>query len=88
VVLDRPVAEALPFAGDGDAEPVGPDRCRLRLGAWSWPGLAAEFARFDADLEVVGPPELRAAFADLVRWAGRAAGAADSQPCARSAERL
>jgi predicted DNA-binding transcriptional regulator YafY len=77
VVLDRPVAEVLPFAGDGDAEPVGPDRCRLRLGAWSWPGLAAEFARFDADLEVVGPPELRAAFADLARRADRAAGIAD-----------
>ncbi len=74
VVLHRPAAEVVPFAGDGFVEPLGPDRCRLRLGAWSWPGLAAALARFDADLEVVDPPELRAAFADLARRATAAAG--------------
>lgn len=73
VVLDRPAADVVPFAGDGDVEPLGPDRCRLRVGAWSWPALAAAVARFDADIEVVDPPELRAAFADLARRATRAA---------------
>src|SRR6478735_6423094 len=36
VILDLPEAEVLPFAGDGVVQSVGPDRCRLRLGAWSW----------------------------------------------------
>lgn len=74
VVLDLPVAAALPHAGEAEVEPVGTDRCRVRLGSWSWPALAAALARFDADLEVVGPPELADAFADLARRAARAAG--------------
>nr|WP_255498053.1 WYL domain-containing protein [Nakamurella sp. PAMC28650] len=74
VVLGLPVAEVIPFAGDGIVQSLGPDRCRLRLGSWSWPGLAAYLARFDADIEVLDPPELRTAFADLARRAGRAAG--------------
>jgi predicted DNA-binding transcriptional regulator YafY len=67
VVLGRPAAEVAPFAGDGIVEELGSDRCRLVLGAWSWVGLAATVGRFDADVEVVGPPELRAAFARLSR---------------------
>jgi hypothetical protein len=43
---------------DGVVEELGPNRCRLVLGSWSWPGLAAGIGRFDADIEVVGPPEL------------------------------
>ncbi|NUP53726.1 MAG: transcriptional regulator [Catenulispora sp.] len=74
VVLRRPVAEVLAFAGDGVVEALGPDRCRVRLGSWSWPGLAARIASFDADVEAVEPPELRKAFADLARRAERAAG--------------
>lgn len=73
VVLDLPVAEVLPHVGDALVEPLGTGRCRLRLGAWSWPALAATLARFDADLEVVGPPELVDAFAGLARRAARAA---------------
>lgn len=73
VVLARPVSEVASFVGDGLVEPVGPGHSRVRLGAWSWPGLAASLARFDADIEVVGPPELRAAFAELARRATRAA---------------
>ena len=75
VVLHLPATAVLPFAGDGVVEELGPDRCRLVLGSWSWPGLAAAVARFDADLEVVGPDELRAACADLSRrFAAAAAG--------------
>lgn len=46
---------------------LGRDRCRLVLGAWSWAGLAAAVARFDTDVEVVGPAELKAAFAQLAQ---------------------
>jgi predicted DNA-binding transcriptional regulator YafY len=73
VVLHLPVAEVQPYAGDGVVEELGPDRCRLVLGSWSWPGLAATLGRFDADIEVVGPPELREAFAQLAaRYAAAA----------------
>lgn len=75
VILGLPAADVIAFAGDGVVEPLGPDRCRLQLGSWSWPGLAASLARFDTDIDVVDPPELHAAFADLARRASRAASA-------------
>jgi predicted DNA-binding transcriptional regulator YafY len=65
VILDLPVAEVSRFAADGVVEQLGPDRCRLVLGSWSWTGLAAAIGRFDADFEVVGPAELTEAFARL-----------------------
>lgn len=74
MLLGRPAAEVAPYVHDGVVEPAGPDRCRLTLGAWSWPGLAAAIGRFDADVEVVGPPELRTAFATLARRYAAAAG--------------
>ncbi|NUT04283.1 MAG: WYL domain-containing protein, partial [Hamadaea sp.] len=74
VILGLPAARVAPFAGDGLAEALGPDRTRLRAGSWSWAALAAGLARFDAEIEVVGPPALRDAFADLSRRAARAAG--------------
>ncbi|GHH94091.1 helix-turn-helix transcriptional regulator [Streptomyces capillispiralis] len=73
VILSLPAAAVSPFAHDGVVEELGPDRCRLVLGSWSWPALAASFGRFDADMEVVGPPQLRDAFALLARRCARAA---------------
>ncbi|MBU6536312.1 helix-turn-helix transcriptional regulator [Streptomyces sp. NPDC057245] len=72
-VLRLPASAVSPHAGDGTVEELGPGRCRLTLGSWSWPALAAAFCLFDTDLEDVGPPELREAFA---RLAARCAGAA------------
>ncbi|MFS8096863.1 WYL domain-containing protein [Lentzea alba] len=72
VILDLPLAAVAPFAGDGTAEEAGPARTRLLAGSWSWAALAAKLARFDADIEVIGPPELRDAFAELSRRAARA----------------
>ncbi|NUR29463.1 MAG: WYL domain-containing protein [Catenulispora sp.] len=77
VILGLPAHEVVPFARDAIVEPLDQHRCRLRTGSWSWPGLAAHLARFDADIEVLDPPELRAAFEDLAR---RAAKAARSRP--------
>ena len=74
VILDLPAAEVYPYAGDGIVEELGPDRCRLVLGSWSWVGLAAAIGRFDADFEVVGPAELRSACARLGRRYSRMAG--------------
>lgn len=73
VVLDLPLADVAPFTGDDTAEEAGPSRTRLLTGSWSWAALAARLARFDTEIEVVGPPALRDAFADLSRRAARAA---------------
>ncbi|MFD6162512.1 helix-turn-helix transcriptional regulator [Nocardia sp. NPDC060256] len=73
VILDLPATEVAPFAGDGLVEELG-TRTRLTTGSWSWPALAAALARFDTEIEVIAPPELCVAFAELSRRAARAAG--------------
>lgn len=72
-VLHLPASAVSPHAGDGTVEALGPDRCRLTLGSWSWPSLAAAFCLFGSDVEVVGPPALREAFAGLADRCARAA---------------
>jgi predicted DNA-binding transcriptional regulator YafY len=75
VILDLPAAVVSRYTHDGIVEELGPDRCRLVLGSWSWPGLAAMIGRYDADIEVIGPAELKDAFAHLARrYANAAAG--------------
>ncbi|MFD4996286.1 helix-turn-helix transcriptional regulator [Streptomyces buecherae] len=83
VILDLPAADVARHAFDGLVEEWGPGRCRLVLGSWSWTGLACAVGRFDADFEVVGPPELRSAFARLARRAAGAAAGEGSSPEAR-----
>lgn len=73
VILDLPAAVVLRHTREGIVEELGPDRCRLVLGSWSWPGLAAALGRFDADMKVVGPTELKDAFAHLARRYANAA---------------
>jgi hypothetical protein len=67
VILDLPAAVVSGYLHDALVEELGPHRCRLVLGSWSWVGLAASIGRFDVDIEVVGPAELRDAFARLAR---------------------
>ncbi|WP_133519183.1 helix-turn-helix transcriptional regulator [Curtobacterium flaccumfaciens] len=59
----RTVAPYLP--DDAELEALGPDRCRLTRGSWSWEALAAAFAAAAVDFTVEGPDELRAAAAAL-----------------------
>lgn len=65
VLISLPARSVRPFAGDGTVDEVGPELCRYRSGSWSWVALAASLGRFDADLEVVEPPELQDAFRQL-----------------------
>jgi predicted DNA-binding transcriptional regulator YafY len=65
VRLNLPARAVLPFAGDGKVTAVDRNSCTLESGSWSWGSLAASFGRFDVAMEVVGPPELAAAFAAL-----------------------
>lgn len=73
VILDLPAAVVLTYTREGIVEAIGPDRCRVVLGSWSWASLAATFGRFDADIEIVGPPELKAVFARLAQRFANAA---------------
>jgi len=78
VVLHCPAARIAPWIGEqGLVEELGPDRCRVVVGSWSWVGLAAWLGMFGVDLDVVGPPELRAAAADLAARYTRAGGSCD-----------
>ncbi|MCH1865592.1 YafY family protein [Nocardioides sp. CFH 31398] len=73
VLLDLPARTVAPWLpGGASVEPAGRRRSRVRLGAWSWAGVAGLLATFDADLEVVGPPELGEAVVRLGRRAERA----------------
>lgn len=67
VVLDLPARDVLPFAGEGTVRAIDDHRCSLELGSWSWGSLAASFGRFEVSMEVVEPPELTAAFAELAQ---------------------
>ncbi|WP_327117446.1 WYL domain-containing protein [Streptomyces sp. NBC_01341] len=80
VILRTSAAAVLPYTLDAVVEELGPDRCRLVVGAWSWPALAAALGRFDAGIEVIGPPELRDAFAHLARRYAEAAGTPSLSP--------
>ncbi len=76
MILDLPASVVTTYTDDGVVEELGPDRSRLVQESWSWAGLAAALGRFDADIEVVGPAELRDAFAHLSRRYADAAGRA------------
>ncbi|MFI6121358.1 helix-turn-helix transcriptional regulator [Streptomyces sp. NPDC051064] len=74
VVLGLPAQAVAPFARDGIVEELGPVRCRLTLGSWSWTGLATTIGHFETDIHVIGPPQLTRAFAELAARYARAAG--------------
>jgi len=68
VIVAARAADIAPWVhGQGVVEELGPQRCRLVLGSWSWAAIAATVGMFETDMEIVGPPELRAAMADLAR---------------------
>jgi predicted DNA-binding transcriptional regulator YafY len=67
-VLHAPAARIAAWTGEQAlVEELGADRCRVVAGSWSWVGLAAWLGMFGVDLEIIGPPQLRAATADLSR---------------------
>lgn len=72
VVVGLPLAEVLPYVGDGVAVALDDERTRLTLGSWSWAGVVASVLRYDAEIEVVGPDALREAFARVGECCGRA----------------
>ena len=88
VVVRLAARDIAPYIGDGTVEAEGVDSSRVRLGSWSWVGLAASIARFDAEVEVVSPPELTRAMSEIAERFGRAVTQretlAPSRPSSRS----
>lgn len=79
VDLALPAREVAPWVGDGEVVGLSDDSCRVTAGSWSWVGVLAAVARFDAPFAVVGPAELREAAAVLAgRFAAAGTGVADS----------
>lgn len=80
VILDLPAAAVSLYTRDGVVEELGPNRCRLILGSWSWPALAATIGRFDTDITVISPADLKNAFAHLASRYTKAATHAPPTP--------
>lgn len=75
-VIDVPPEIAAEFApGGAVVERVSDTATRLRMGAWSWTGLAGLYITFAAELREVEPAELRDAFARVQERIGRIPGA-------------
>ncbi len=59
LVLELPAPGVAQWIGrDGSVEAIGDRSCRVTLGSWSWVGILASIARFDAPFTVEGPPAL------------------------------
>lgn len=73
VIIALSARELAPWTADGEVEELDGVRSRLTLGSWSWMGVLASLARFDAPFEIIGPPQLReaaVALSDRLRDAG------------------
>lgn len=77
VRLDLPAREILPFLDDAELVEVDDAACRVTAGSWSWTGLLAWVARFDAPFTIEGPAALVEASAAL---SARLAAASASAP--------
>ncbi|KJL33123.1 Bifunctional ligase/repressor BirA [Microbacterium oxydans] len=76
VVIELPARDVAPWIGDGTLEELDDGSCRITVGSWSWTGVLAAVARFDAPFTVIGPAPLREAAAMM---AGRFAAASGSR---------
>lgn len=65
IVIALPAREVAGWVEDGTVEEVDAGSCRVTIGSWSWTGVLAAVARFDAPFTVVGPEPAREAAAVL-----------------------
>jgi predicted DNA-binding transcriptional regulator YafY len=78
VVIELPAREVAPWIGEGTLEPLDEGSCRITVGSWSWTGVLASVARFDAPFAVVGPEALREAASVLAARFGASVGDSSS----------
>lgn len=75
LLIELPVRDVAPWIADGTVEAVDERSSRITVGSWSWVGVLASVARFDAPFSVIGPEPLRDAAAALAaRFAAASAG--------------
>ncbi|MBH0781276.1 helix-turn-helix transcriptional regulator [Nocardia bovistercoris] len=79
-IIHRSAAIVSAYTRDALVEELDENRCRVVLGSWSWGGLAAMLGRYDTDIEVIGPTELREACTHLARRYAAAARATETPP--------
>ena len=77
VVIALPARDIAPWVEDGELEELADGSCRVTVGSWSWVGVLASVARFDAPFTVIGPPALREA-AEILAQRFTAAGDSSS----------
>ncbi|SOC53756.1 helix-turn-helix transcriptional regulator [Ornithinimicrobium cerasi] len=75
VVLHAPAAQVARWVrpDQGTVTPRDDGSCTVEVGSWSWPSLAAWLLMFEADFEVLDPPELVTALEDITARVARAA---------------
>ena len=75
VVLHAPAAQVSRWVrpDQGTVTPRDAGSCVLEVGSWTWPSLVAWLLLFEADVEVLDPPELLAAVEEITARLGRAA---------------
>ncbi|UGS25455.1 transcriptional regulator [Microbacterium resistens] len=74
VVVDRPARDLAAWVEDDDLEQLADGTCRIRIGSWSWTGVLAAVARFDAPFTIVAPDALRRAATTLAERLSSAVG--------------
>lgn len=82
VVIALPAREVASWVGadDGEVDEMPDGRTRMRMGSWSWIGVLASLARFDAPFVILGPPSLRDAAAVLAERLTASASLASPTP--------
>lgn len=67
VILHAPAREVARWLGfdQGTVTALDANRCRVEIGSWSYGSLAAWLLLFEAEFEVLGPPELTHAFEQI-----------------------
>lgn len=78
VVIDLPARAITPYLDDAELEELEAGRCRLTVGSWSWIGILAWLARFDAAFTIEGPAPLAEASAALSARLAAASAPADA----------
>ncbi|USQ81103.1 YafY family transcriptional regulator [Ornithinimicrobium faecis] len=73
VILHAPARDVARWLGldQGTVTALTADSCRVEIGSWSYGSLAAWLLLFEADFEVLGPPELTQAFEQIATRVAR-----------------
>ncbi|WP_218220296.1 YafY family protein [Nesterenkonia sp. Act20] len=61
IILELPLREIAPWIDDGKLHELSETSTHITLGSWSWQGVLALIARFDAPFKILGPEELTVA---------------------------